>query len=748
MIRHACAALWLFTCLLGACGEDTSSSGEPGPSPSADAVGSDALLEDGGTPAAGCADGSVGLRFMVDDTANKTYGPGELIWTGSFAWDEASNTLAYATSWLPEEGPYPPLFDDGPRSAGGHEPEGSVAGDHVWGIAVCYVAEQTRTLSYGLLNDELRWIWEGPNGTIEVAEEAEGTLDVPGMAIAAHGDRDFRLMLQLDELHSDYQGSITTVEYGIFVKGTMNSWTPVQLLDDGQGGDAVAGDGVLTYEHSRFLGPHDGLLRPGQEAQFVFVFALGESAPDSGLEYKVDGDAALEGIDASGQCEGGWEPLEVVQSLDSKGVVLNAAIQVCQDGSAPMEACEEDADCAPDEHCEDGECLPDSPPEASPEIWLLVPDLGDVLGGDTVSVQGSGFQLGAEVSFGGEAAKVVSLNSGEILVETPAHDAGDVDVVVTNPDESLATYPGGFTYAEDAGSNAVKITEVTPATLSPMGGTTVALQGVGLDAACGVTLAGEALAETGYQGGAITFTAPRHLPGDVSLALDCEAGATELDVTYAHAFDGAFDDWPAQTQLSTNEVVSNWGEQNWLQGLYAGTDGATLYVGVAGHSLGDSGMNAIVAYVDADYGSGTGLTVTSEITDEQGAPDSALGGILTFSDAAFGAELGFASLDLSDYWPGEGDPAAANAGWRAFENPGDLAWLLDGPVIGDSAGLEASIPLADVFEVATGEDRTIAIAVRLVSATGDYVSNQALPGLTGSEAEATSDTVSTLTLTY
>jgi hypothetical protein len=208
MIRHGCAVLWLLASLVVACGEDTASSSSPGPSSATDATTSDNLSD--GAVAQQCEDGSVELRFVVDDTANKSYGAGEMIWTGSFTWDEPSNTLAYATSWLPEEGPYPPLFDDGPRSTGGHEPEGSAAGDHVWGVSVCYVIEQTRTLSYGLLNDDLRWIWDGPNGSLEVTQDAQGVIEVPGMTLAAHGDRDFRLMLQLDDLHSDYQGSITT----------------------------------------------------------------------------------------------------------------------------------------------------------------------------------------------------------------------------------------------------------------------------------------------------------------------------------------------------------------------------------------------------------------------------------------------------------------------------------------------------------------------------------------------------------
>ena len=744
--RNVCAAACLAISLSAGCGEDASTSPSPTSEPAADGGSGDVASSDAATAVTGCETGAVELVFVVDDTANKTYTDGELIWTGSFSWEESENTLTYATSWLPEEGPFPPLHDDGPLSEGGHEPEGSVAGDHIWGVSVCYVPEQTRTLSYGLLNGDLRWIWEGPNGTIEVSDDAEGPITVPGMAIGAHGDRDFRVTLALDELHADYLGSITVEDYGIFLKGTMNSWTPIQLLDDGANGDESAGDGVLTYEHSRYLGPHDGLLRPGQEAQFVFVFAMGESSPDDGIEYKVEGDAALEGVAASGECDEGWEPLEVVQSLDSKGVVLNASIVLC-DAGEPV-GCQSADDCADGEVCVDGDCQSTSVPGDEPEIWLLVPDLGDVQGGDSVSIQGKGFQEGLQVTLGGLAAAVVSVNEGEIVIETPAHPAGEVDVVVTNPDGTAASYPGGFSYAEDVSSSAVKVTEVTPATWSPMGGTMVALQGVGLDEECALALNGESFTETGFQAGAITFAAPMRVPGEVEVSLECAAGSTSFMVPYAHTFDGALGDWPAQTQLATNSVESDWGEENFLQHLYAGSDGETLYVGVAGHSVGLFGPNAIVVYVDVDYGSGTGLQNTADLSDEDGGPDAALGGVLAFSDPGFGAELGFVSLDLADYWPGEGDPASAAAGWRAFEDPTDLTWLLEGPVIGDTAGLEASIPLSALYGEASAEERTLAIGVRLVSGDGDYHSNQALPGLSGSEPEATNAEVSTLTLTY
>jgi hypothetical protein len=751
MNRYVLPFALAMICLAAACGGDDDAGGgilpvedvQTGDEVSGDIVEGDVSLSQG------CPAGAVTLNFVVDDTANQTYGGAELIWTGSFAFDATTNHIVFATSWLPEEGPYPGLFDDGPRSDGGHEPPGSTAGDHIWGTSVCYVAEQSRTLSYGVLNGDFRWIWTGPNGLLDVAEGAGGSVDVPGMTLGAHGDRDFRLFLDLAALHSDFQGSITTDDYGIFVKGTMNSWTPIQLLDDGENGDAVAGDGILTYEHSRFLGTHDGLLSAGQEAQFVFVYAMDGTPADDGIEYKVAGDAALEGVSATGQCGAAWAPVDVVHALDSKGVVMNASLTLC-DEDPPAPGCATDEDCDENQVCVDDVCADDTPPVTDPpEIWLLVPDTGDVSGGDTVSIQGSGFQVGAEVTLGGETASVKSLNEGEIIVETPPHEPGAVDVAVTNPDDSVAEYSAGFTYQENVVVEDVVLTDVTPMVLSPMGGTVVVIQGIGLDATCALSLGGSPLDAVGFQGGALTFQAPSHVPGDALLELACPLGDAEVLLTYAHNFDGNISDWPADTQIATNAISTDWGENDWLQALFAGSDGETLYIGVLGKTLdGGFGKNAIVVYIDTDHGEGTGVSDTSTFTDEDGAVDNALGGVLKFSADGFGAELGFASLDLADYWPGTDDPAVAEAGWRSFENPADLGWLIEGAVVGGEMAMEASIPLSSLYGDATGASHTLAIGVRIVNADGQAASNQALPGLVGDEPPATNATVAVVGVDY
>ena len=709
--------------LVASCGGDASS----GPAADVADVGTDVGPIDGTGPPATCPADHVTLTFTVDDSANQTYTAGELTWTGSFAWDEAQNILVYATSWLPEEGPYPLLHDDGPRSDGGHEPEGGVAGDHVFGVAVCYLADQHRTFAYGVLNGDMRWIWSGPNGVLEVPAAATGTMEAPGLVIGAHGDRDFRIFLDLTSLHGDYAG-VTADSHRIYIKGTMNSWTPVQLLDDGNLGDAISGDGVLSYEHGLFLGPHDGLLSSGQEAQFVFVFAVGETDPDDGLEYKVEGDAALEGISATGECGSGWEPMDVVQALDSKGVVQNAAITMCTDDIEPE--CDALNPC-PDANssCIEGVCVPDVKP--APEIWLVVPDSGTTAGGTDVSIQGTGFVVGAVVTFGGESADVIQVTPEEIVATTPPHGAGAVDVEVFLPDESSALFYGGFTYTDEVDPPGdVALTGIGPNTISPLGGAHVSVQGIGLEEACNATLDGAPLEGWTLADGVITFVAPVHVPGAVEFAVQCPEGDDATTLTYAHAYDGAMGEWPDDTLVATNTTATDWGPDNLLGGLYAATDGESLYVGIAGKAMGGGfGPNAIAVYVDTDFGASTGVSGTGDITDDDGAVDAALGGVLTLTLEGFGAEVAFATLDMATYTPDGGDPSSVAAGWRGLDPADDLPWLLEGLVVSGPDGVEASLPLAALYPGdPSGVDHTLAITARIVNQDGSSVSNQALPG--------------------
>jgi large repetitive protein len=64
-----------------------------------------------------------------------------------------------------------------------------------------------------------------------------------------------------------------------------------------------------------------------------------------------------------------------------------------------------------------------------------------------VTIQGKAFVEGVRVTFGGVAATAVTLaDETSVTAVAPAHAAGAVDVVVTNPDKQSATLKDGFTY--------------------------------------------------------------------------------------------------------------------------------------------------------------------------------------------------------------------------------------------------------------------------------------------------------------
>ena len=92
------------------------------------------------------------------------------------------------------------------------------------------------------------------------------------------------------------------------------------------------------------------------------------------------------------------------------------------------------------------------PPAADPPtVTGINPATGSTLGGTAVAIAGTGFVAGATVTVGGVAAtNVVVAGATAITATTPAHAAGLVSVVVTNPDAQAGTLAAAFRYLNDA----------------------------------------------------------------------------------------------------------------------------------------------------------------------------------------------------------------------------------------------------------------------------------------------------------
>jgi len=447
--------------------------------------------------------GTASIVFEVDDRANQTYSDGEMEWNASLTYDAATNMVAYSASWLPEEGPYPALYDDGPYTTGGHEAETGQAGDNIFSLEVFFDAEEETVFDYGLINDLDHWIWTGANGQVTVSEGEAGTVVAPGFTFVGHGNVDLRVTLDTNALHEEF--AFDAENDSLFVKGSMISWKPVQLLDNGERGDAAADDGVYTFTLSEYLGPHDGLLNMEQEAQFIFVFFEAD-----GLEYKLAGNALVNGVTAYSDWDtrGTFAEEELLLRTESRGRALNTAIIVGPD--------------EPDEIIE-------------PVLRFVDPDRGPTTGGTGVSLTGENFATGAVVTFDEVQAECQVQSEVLITCRTPAHDrAARVPVTVENPDGASDTHDLGFTYVDV--SNAPRIDSLDPDRGSELGGTRVTMYGVNFAEGATVTFDGELGEDVVFTSAEeISALTPRHGPGTVDVALrnpDSQTGTKTNAFTY------------------------------------------------------------------------------------------------------------------------------------------------------------------------------------------------------------------------
>ncbi len=159
-------------------------------------------------------------------------------------------------------------------------------------------------------------------------------------------------------------------------------------------------------------------------------------------------------------------------------------------------------------------------------ITSLTPAVADVAGGTVIQISGSGFQNGASVTLGGLLAAVAFISSGELHATAPAHAAGPVDVVVTNPDGTSKTLVQGLTYGSPP-----RISNIEPNSGVSTGGTTVVITGVGFEAGASVSFGGTAsTAVTVNSNTQITVVAPAHATGIVNVQVTNLTGSTATQV--------------------------------------------------------------------------------------------------------------------------------------------------------------------------------------------------------------------------
>lgn len=80
-------------------------------------------------------------------------------------------------------------------------------------------------------------------------------------------------------------------------------------------------------------------------------------------------------------------------------------------------------------------------------VSKIEPNTGNVSGGDTVTIHGSGLKPGMTVHFGKRECQIVVIEAGrKIRVKTPSGPEGPVDVVVTDENGKTFLIKQGFSY--------------------------------------------------------------------------------------------------------------------------------------------------------------------------------------------------------------------------------------------------------------------------------------------------------------
>jgi hypothetical protein len=259
--------------------------------------------------------GTVAVSFSVDDGINQVFTQGDLRWKGAMRYDASSRTFTGDPTW---KGPFAPLYDDGPwnqvnplTTQPGHEPIGSTAGDHIWGVTAFVAAPEAGTVSYGYgLIDHAcgdGWIWVGENGMFSVAA-GSGPITAAGMTFAKFGTVDLEVAVDTSQLDSRSTWDTSRVA----LKGSAWAWQEVQLTDDGSGKFVFTLSNVVGPGHAD---PHAGLLHSGDTPEWVFVF--------NGREYKVLGGVpSIAGITARTKAQGADTWTSAVVGSDWKGATI------------------------------------------------------------------------------------------------------------------------------------------------------------------------------------------------------------------------------------------------------------------------------------------------------------------------------------------------------------------------------------------------------------------------------------------
>lgn len=178
----------------------------------------------------------------------------------------------------------------------------------------------------------------------------------------------------------------------------------------------------------------------------------------------------------------------------------------------------------------------------APTLASVSPTTGSSLGGELVTLTGTGFGPGSRVTFDGAEAQVTTSSLTELVVRTPVGAEGPADVSVINTGLTPSTLDGGYVFVTPALPPTV--TSVSPTEGATAGGQTLTIVGqlfkpgaevrfdVGGDVRNGTNVSVQNLTR-------LTVTTPAHVEGAATITVRNPLDALEGSLTDAYRFNAA-----------------------------------------------------------------------------------------------------------------------------------------------------------------------------------------------------------------
>ena len=149
----------------------------------------------------------------------------------------------------------------------------------------------------------------------------------------------------------------------------------------------------------------------------------------------------------------------------------------------------------------------------APSLSSISPQGGSLAGGTFITIDGTGFLVGASVTVGGGTCSGATISPTQITCYTPGGSAGVKSIIVSNPDSQSATLSSSYTY-----QNAPTVTSVTPSGGALGGGTAVTITGTGFLSGATVGFGGSACTGLNVASStSITCVTTSHTTGAVSV---------------------------------------------------------------------------------------------------------------------------------------------------------------------------------------------------------------------------------------